>query len=119
MPGDEELQDHEEDVFLDGLPPLSSNSSEASTIASTPRARFGLRGDRIGEADHLGPQTEDECDGRTAWLQALTKSTTLGDSVPCRVFFCSVAGRTADGKGKTIIDVKDRKRLDALVSRAF
>ena len=36
MPGDDRRQDHEEDEFLDGLPPSSSTSSDASTIASTP-----------------------------------------------------------------------------------
>ena len=33
------LQGHEEDVFLDGLPPLSLSRSEISTIALTPRVR--------------------------------------------------------------------------------
>ena len=49
-------EDHEEDVFLDGLPLFSSSSSGASTIALTPRkhARYGLRGDGIVKADQLG-----------------------------------------------------------------
>ena len=60
MPGDEEVQGYDEDVFLDGVPQLSSNTSEISTMASTPRehAQYGLRGDRIGETDHLGPAME-------------------------------------------------------------
>ena len=41
------VQGHEEDVFLDGLPPLSSSTSEIPTMVSTPpeRAQCGLRGD--------------------------------------------------------------------------
>ena len=48
MPGDDGLQGLEEDVFLDGLLPLSSCTSEMSTVASTPRerAQYGLRGDK-------------------------------------------------------------------------
>ena len=55
-PRDEGLQGHEEHIFLDGLPVLSSSTSEISTRASTPRehAQYALRGDRIGEADHPG-----------------------------------------------------------------
>ena len=51
MPGDEELQVPEEDVFLDGMLPLQSFTSEISTVDSTPRehAQYALRGDRIGE----------------------------------------------------------------------
>ena len=64
MPGDGGLQDREEeDVFLDGLPPLSSRTSQASKTASTPREHaqygYGSRGDRIGEADDPGPEMED------------------------------------------------------------
>ena len=46
MPGDEGPEDHAENEFLQGLSPLSSSTSEASTIASTPRdhARYDLRG---------------------------------------------------------------------------
>ena len=33
MPRDEGLQCHEEDVFLDGLPPLSSSTSQISSMA--------------------------------------------------------------------------------------
>ena len=56
IPLDEELQGHDENVFFDGLPSLSSCTSETSTMASTPRehAQYGLRADRIGEADHPG-----------------------------------------------------------------
>ena len=54
---DEGPEGQAENEFLQGLPPLSSSTSEASTIASTPRhhARCGLRGDRVGEAAHPGP----------------------------------------------------------------
>ena len=47
----------QKNVFLQGLLPLSSSTSEASTITSTPRdcARYGLREDRIREAAHPGP----------------------------------------------------------------
>ena len=37
MPEDEGLQGHEDDVFLDRLPPLSSSTSYKRTTASTPR----------------------------------------------------------------------------------
>ena len=45
---------------MQGLPLLSSSSSETSALASTPRdhARCGLRGERLGEADHPGPEME-------------------------------------------------------------
>ena len=58
-PGDEGLQGHEEDVFLDRLPPLSSSTAEITAAASKPRehAQHGLRGVRIGEAEHPGPET--------------------------------------------------------------
>ena len=57
MPGDEGPQDHGESEFFQVLLPLSSSTSEASSITSAPRdhARHGLRGDRIGEAAHPGP----------------------------------------------------------------
>ena len=92
-PGDDRLQDHEEDEFLNRLPTSSSNPSEASTRASTSRdlAQHGRCADRIGEADHPGPEMEDECDGRAAWLNALTKRTNLGDAFPCiesGIFLC-------------------------------
>ena len=47
----------EEGVFSDRLPPLSSSTSEISTTSSTPRehAQYGLRGDRVGEAEDPGP----------------------------------------------------------------
>ena len=50
--------------FKVGCTLLSSSSSKASAIASTPRehARYGLREDRIDEADHPGPEMEDGCD---------------------------------------------------------
>ena len=46
-------------MYLDRLPPLSPSTSEISTISLTPRehAQFGLRGDRVGEAEHPGPMT--------------------------------------------------------------
>ena len=50
--------------FKVGCTLLSSSSSKASAIASTPRehARYGLREDRIDEADHPGLEMEDGCD---------------------------------------------------------
>ena len=103
-PGDDRRQDHEEDEFLDGLLPSSSTSSDASTIASTSRelAQHGLRGDRIGEADHPGPKMEYECDCRAAWLNALTKRTNLADDALLCIepVFSLVAGGTADAGGK-------------------
>ena len=58
--GNDGLQGHEEDVFLNGLPPLLSWTSEKTTVVSTPRehAQHGLRGNRVGEADQLGPVME-------------------------------------------------------------
>ena len=57
MPRDEGLQGEEENVFLDRLPVLSSITSRIATITSTlrHRAQHGLRGDRVGEAEHPGP----------------------------------------------------------------
>ena len=57
MPGHEGLSGHEEDVFLDPLPPLSSSTSEISVVVSPARehAQYGLRRDRIGDAEHPGP----------------------------------------------------------------
>ena len=45
MPGHDGQEDHAENEFLQGLPPLSSSTSEASRRTSTPRdhARYGLR----------------------------------------------------------------------------
>ena len=59
MPGDDGLQGHEEDVVLDGVPPLPSCTSKISTTASTPReyAQYGVRGDRTGEV-RPGPVME-------------------------------------------------------------
>ena len=84
-PEDEEGQGCEEDVFLDGLLPLSSSTSEASTIASTLRehAKYDLRGNRIGEADHLDASQEGERDDRAPWSTALPKSTNVADSLQC------------------------------------
>ena len=75
--------------FLDGLPPQSS-STEISTMSSTrEHAQCGLRGDRIGAADHPG-QMEGVRDGGVAWTD-LPKSTNVCESVFCResgLFFC-------------------------------
>ena len=77
MPGDDGLQGHEEDVFLDGLPPLSSCTSGIPTIASTPRelAQYGLCWDRIGEADQPGSVMEILC-GRFLFLRMLSSEVT-------------------------------------------
>ena len=50
------LQGYEEYVFVNGLPPLPSCTSDIPAIASTPRehTQCGLRGDRVGEADQPG-----------------------------------------------------------------
>ena len=60
MAGDEGLQGHEEDVFLDRLLPLSSSTSELSMVVSTLRehAEYGLPGDRLGDAEHPGSVME-------------------------------------------------------------
>ena len=52
MLGGESPEDQQENELLQGLPPLSSSSSEASALASALRdhARYGLRGDRIVKA---------------------------------------------------------------------
>ena len=115
-------RNHEEDVFLDGLFPLPPSSSEASKVASAPRehAQYGLRDDRIGEADHPGPEKEGERDGRGAWLNALSKPTTVGDSLPCREsgIFLPLLGELQTEEAKRM-GFKDGKRLDTLVSRAI
>ena len=53
MPGDEGPKDHAENEFLQGLPPLTTSASEASTITSTPRCALWSRG---VEASLSGPQ---------------------------------------------------------------
>ena len=55
MPGDKELQGHEEEVFLDGLPPLRSSTSEISMMASTPRehAQYDPLGGPKGSSTHV------------------------------------------------------------------
>ena len=91
-----------EDVFLDGLLPLSSTTSETPATASTPRerAQHGLRGDRIGEADHPGPMMESVRNGRAGWLTDLPKSICMGGSTLAEDCFLSDTGRISDGGGK-------------------
>ena len=54
------LADEDPEGLCTGLPLLSPSSSDTSTLASTPRDRawYGLRGERLGEADRLGPEME-------------------------------------------------------------
>ena len=83
MPGEEGLQDQEEDGFLDGLLPLSSCTSKASTTASTPgeKAKYGIRGGRVDEADFPGQKEGRVMAEQLGQLLYLSQPTWL--TVPC------------------------------------